>query len=213
MENKLDNLLIIEHDNDTPTILYYEENVVSDDDLNFLFDLNYKEGVYDKEENKSVNKSLKVSRQQLWFQTENKYFCPLWKKRLDRWEATPYSKQLFSIQNKIEELINNKLYLQFHSPIKINSCLINYYETGSNFIPPHKDSSISFGEYPTIICISHGDERTMRIKNEKEPYDFNLKSNSIFIMAGSSQKYYTHEILKNESVKSRYSLTFRNYIL
>ena len=206
MENKLDNLIIIEHDNDIPTILYYQDNAVSDEDLHFLFDLNYKEGTYDKEE-----KSVKVSRQQLWFQKENKYFCPIWKKRLDRWEASPYPNELVSVQNKIEELINN-LYL-LKSPLKLNSCLINYYETGANFIPPHKDSSISFGEYPTIICISHGDERTMRIKNEKELYDFNLKSNSIFIMAGSSQKYYTHEILKTTSLSPRYSLTFRNYIL
>ena len=207
MENKLDNFIIIEHDNDIPTILYYQDNVVFDDDLDFLFNLNYKEGIYDKED-----KSLKISRQQLWFQTENKYFCPIWKKRLDRWEAIPYPNELISVQNKVEDLINNKLYL-FNSRLKLNSCLINYYETGSNFIPPHKDSSISFGEYPTIICISHGDERTMRIKNEKESYDFKLKSNSIFIMAGSSQKYYTHEILKNESLRPRYSLTFRNYIL
>lgn len=207
MENKLDNLIIIEHDNDIPTILYYQDNVLSDDELLFLYDLNYKEGNYDKEE-----KSVKVSRQQLWFQTENKYFCPIWKKRLNRWEASPYPTELISVQNKVEDLINNKLYL-FNSRLKLNSCLINYYESGSNFIPPHKDSSISFGEYPTIICISHGDERTMRIKNEKESYDFNLKSNSIFIMAGSSQKYYTHEILKNTSLNPRYSLTFRNYIL
>ena len=68
MENKVDNLLIIEHDNDRPTIFYYEENVVSDDDLDFLFDLNYKEGIYDKED---INKIVKVSRKQLWFQTRS----------------------------------------------------------------------------------------------------------------------------------------------
>ena len=207
MENKLDNLIIIEHDNDRPTILYYQDNVVSDDEIDFLFDLNYKEGVYDKDD---INKTVKVSRKQLWFQTENKYFCPVWKKRLDRWEAMPYPNKLITVQNKIEELINN---LQLDSTFKINSCLINYYETGSNFIPPHKDSAFSFGEYPTIICISHGEERTMRIKNDKESYDFNLKSNSVFIMSGSSQKYYTHEILKKSTLNPRYSLTFRNYIL
>ena len=207
MENKIDNLLIIEHDNDKPTIIYYEDNVVSDDEVNFLFDLNYKEGIYDKED-----KTVKVSRQQLWFQTENKYFCLIWKKRLDRWKPIPYSQKLLEVQNKIEQIINN-LDLELDSPLKLNSCLINYYETGNNFIPAHKDSSLSFGEYPTIICISHGDERTMRIKNEKEFYDFKLKSNSIFIMSGSSQKYYTHEILKKESLKPRYSMTFRNYIL
>ena len=210
MENKVDNLMIIEHDNDKPTVLYYQDNVVSDNEVDFLFDLNYKEGVYDKE---NKNDAVKVSRKQLWYQTENKYFCPIWKKRLDRWEANSYPDKLLSVQNKIEELINNNFNFYIESPFKINSCLINYYETGNNFIPPHKDSSVSFGEYPTIICVSHGDERTIRIKNEKESYDFKLKSNSVFIMAGSSQKYYTHEILKKTSLSPRYSMTFRNYIL
>ena len=111
MENKVDNLLIIEHDNDRPTIFYYEENVVSDDDLDFLFDLNYKEGIYEKE---VEGRSVKVSRKQIWFQTENKYFCPIWKKRLDRWESNPYINKLLSVQNKIEELIVD---FQFESEI------------------------------------------------------------------------------------------------
>ena len=191
--------------NDKPTFFYYEDDVFTDDELSFLYGLNYREGHYESGE----YGKLKVSRKQLWYQTENKYFCPLWKKRLDRWEAQPYFNNLISIQNKVQNYIND---LDMFS-LDINSCLINYYETGNHFIPAHKDSSLSFGEYPTIVCVSHGDERTMTLKNEEESYSFNLKSNSIFIMSGSSQKYYTHQIEKKESSLSRYSLTFRQYIL
>ena len=31
-------------------------------------------------------------------------------------------------------------------------------------------------------------------------------------MKGASQKYYTHEIIKNNSKECRYSMTFRKYI-
>lgn len=162
---------------------------------------------------KKKKKELKCQDNNFGFKLKTNIFCPIWKKRLDRWESTTYPNKLLLVQNKIESLINNKENLRLEVPLKLNSCLINYYETGSNFIPPHKDSSFSFGDYPTIICISHGDERTIRIKNEKETYDFQLKSNSVFIMSGSSQKYYTHEILKKTSLNPRHSLTFRNYIL
>ena len=197
--------MIINKLNDKSTFFYYEDDVFTNDELAFLYTLNYKEGDYESNE----YGKLKVSRKQIWYQTESKYFCPLWKKRLNRWEPEPYFDHLISIQNKIQNYINN---LNLFS-LNINSCLINYYETGNHFIPPHKDSSLSFGEYPTIVCISHGDNRTMTLKNEEESYNFNLKSNSIFIMSGSSQKYYTHQIEKKESSLPRYSLTFRQFIL
>ena len=200
-ENKI---MIINHDDDKPSIFYYEENMFSDDELEFLYELNYKDGIYEP---------LKVSRKQIWFQMENKYFCPLWKKRINRWESEVYFEKLIHVQTKVQNYINELIIRNIVDNVNINSCLINYYENGNNFIPPHKDSILSFGEYPIIVCISHGDERTMILKNKNEQYNFNLKSNSIFIMAGSSQKYYTHEISKKESSLSRYSLTFRHYIL
>ena len=65
---------------------------------------------------------------------------------------------------------------------------------------------------PTIIGISYGDTRIFTIKNTKEKYSFNLESGSMFIMAGSSQRYYTHETEKSNTNKSRFSLTFREFI-
>jgi alkylated DNA repair dioxygenase AlkB len=203
------NSIIINKLNDKPSFFYYKDDIFSDDDFQFLYNLNYKEGNYDRNDNESI----KVSRKQMWFQVENKYFCPIWKKRLDRWKSECYSDELISIQNKVQNYINDISSIFDIDSLNINSCLINYYETGNNFIPAHKDSQLSFGEYPTIICISYGDTRTMILKNKDEQYSFNLKSNSIFIMAGSSQKYYTHEIEKKSSLLPRYSLTFRHFIL
>ena len=112
-----------------------------------------------------------------------------------------------------------------------NSCLVNLYRDGNDSIAAHRDSIQSFGLYPTIVGLSIGSTRLMRIQrvyyNEENTksckmdninkkgltMEIPLDDNSVFIMAGSSQKYYTHEILKDEKVmEERYSMTFRKYI-
>ena len=54
----------------------------------------------------------------------------------------------------------------------------------------------------------------MKINNDinNKSFKVKLKSNSIFIMRGASQKYFTHEIIKDKSEGIRYSLTFRKYL-
>jgi alkylated DNA repair dioxygenase AlkB len=105
---------------------------------------------------------------------------------------------------------------EFQVP-KINSCLINKYPCGENFIAPHRDSAISFGEKPTIIGLSIGNERKIDfVRNDKtkvNDFSFDLESGSLFIMAGSSQKYYQHSIPKEYCENVRYSFTFREFIL
>jgi alkylated DNA repair dioxygenase AlkB len=201
-------MISIQHTDDKPTLLYYKEDVFTNDELEFLKTLTYIDGVH--------NNKL-VSRKQRWFQEQNKYFCPIWNQRLKRWESNPYFTELYNIQQKVQDFVNllyleHDLHLQIDIPT-FNSCLINKYETGDDFIPPHKDTPLSFGEYPMIVCISFGETRTMVLKNDTDTFEFPLKSNSIFIMAGSSQKYFTHEISKSDTQQPRYSMTFRQFIL
>lgn len=145
-----------------------------------------------------------ISRKQIWFQENQKYFCNKWAHRYDRWQAQKYPKFLYSIQNYIQ----TKLKMT-----GLNSCLINLYENGTNIIAAHRDSPDSFGVYPTIINLSVGATRVLRISNKDEVIDFPLENNSLFIMAGASQKYYVHEIVEDISVKDpRYSLTFREML-
>jgi len=198
---------------------YYKEDILEHSDvidLNlWLSNLEYRDG-------KCIS-GKEIPRLQLWFQEKNKYFCETWKKRYHRWESNDYNPILYKYQTKILDKIK-KLDCK---KINVNSCLINKYRNGSDSIKPHRDSSESFGVYPTIIIYSLGDTRTLRfqeiiynenlpesLKNNenKKPFEFELKSNSIFIMEGCSQKYFTHEILKNQSESVRYSLTFREYL-
>tara|TARA_B100000674_G_C37536601_1_gene776383 strand:+ start:18 stop:653 length:636 start_codon:yes stop_codon:yes gene_type:complete len=157
-----------------------------------------------------------IPRQQIWYQENNKYFCENWKYRYDRWRSEKYNDFLKNIQNKIQEKVCSaiKEYPGIPTP-NINSCLINKYRTGKDSIPPHRDCLDSFGEFPTIANFSIGDEREIMFRNNKtkETTSYLLKENSLFIMAGTSQTDYTHEILKTDSEKVRYSMTFREYLM
>ena len=91
------------------------------------------------------------------------------------------------------------------------------------------DSIESFGEYPLIVGLSLGSTRKINFrkvlydenntksmkKDRKNPVNFSMKleSGSLFIMSGSSQKYFGHEIPKCNDDNIRYSLTFRKFIL
>ena len=147
---------------------------------------------------------IKIDREQLWYEINKNYFCKIWKERYPRWESEEYDYFLLNLQNKISKKFD----------VEVNSCLINKYKDGNDIIAPHKDNNISFGEHPTIIIYSLGCTRNMIIKNDitGKKLTFVLEPNSIFIMSGSSQKYYTHEIPKDTSVGTRYSMTFRKYL-
>jgi len=60
--------------------------------------------------------------------------------------------------------------------------------------------------------LSLGCDREFVLKNMNSNYSYTLKDNSLLIMAGCSQKYYTHELLEDLSIKKcRYSLSFREH--
>ena len=150
------------------------------------------------------NSGNKIDREQIWFDNNNNYFCKIWKNKQERWLPHPYDDMLTTIQNNIIKKLN----------IEVDTCLINKYNSGKDIISAHKDSQYSFGEYPTIIIYSLGCQRDMKINSDisKESFIIPLKPNSCFIMKGASQKFFTHEIIKNNENTVRYSLTFRRYI-
>ena len=166
-----------------------------------------------------------ITRKQKWYQTDNQPFCKNWKYKFDRWESNPYTDNLTLLQTHVESYINEFLkHEKYINKANYNGLLINYYEDGNNFITAHQDSVESFGKYPTIALLSFGDsrkfilERTLEGKlarNKNEKYlnkEFILEDNSLFIMAGGSQRYYCHSIQKEENKQKRYSISFREYI-
>jgi alkylated DNA repair dioxygenase AlkB len=173
----------------------------------------------------------KIIRLQKWYQMEGEYFCPKWKKRYDRWMSHKYSDILLNLQNKIQVFLNdNKKLKNYQITIpSINSCLINMYRLKSDRIRAHRDTEESFGKEPTIVGLSIGAPRDIcfkrveydnigghlsKIDRKNQNLNFNkrLESRSLFIMCGSSQKKWTHEVPPGEEEGIRFNLTFREFI-
>lgn len=195
------------HEPGSEPFLIYKSNVFPEDKkkelLEYLKSLQYIKGFnYDGKQ---------LSRDQLWFQMDDKYFCESWIKRYPRWTSNRYSPELLEIQKYVQNYINN-----MGIDIVINSCLINYYKDGNNCIGPHRDNEQSFGKNPTIIGISLGATRTLVLKHNSDvhrEYKVELEDNSMFIMTGTSQSDFLHEIPKDPDCHTeRWSLTFRHYV-
>lgn len=206
---------------DSKSLLIYQDNFLNKEDYSFL-----KEWI--NLQNFELGSTIggnKIDREQIWFQEDNKYFCPLWKRRHTRWESKDYNTNINKIQKIVQNYINNLSNKLIINKTAINSCLVNKYKDGDSCITPHSDSSLSFGQRPVIIGISIGDTRKIIFRKKqnnqtKEEFINNpiifekeLINNSIFIMAGDSQLNYTHEIPKEKNKITRYSLTFREMII
>lgn len=173
--------------------------------LNWLKSKKFKKGVN--------NDNSIIKRKQLWFQKENKPFNKDWEK-YNRWRSEKeydilliyfeFLIELFFFKNNINDI-----------DININSCLINKYENGSEFIKFHQDSTKAFGNSHYIILYSIGEERIMRFKNinnYNDIFDIKLKSNSLLIIYPEINFNYQHSIIKDNTKNVRYSLTFREFI-
>ena len=210
---------IIEEESGNPSVFHYIPNFFTKDEEILLFE--YLENTNDFVENPKMDDThSKFSRLQKWYNIDKKYFCPMWKERYAHWESFEIDDTISGLIDKIQHFIVNDKTINDNN-IKIpliNSCLINKYPHGENFIAPHRDSSLSFGLEPTIIGLSIGQTRKInfeRLEKDKKHmnFSFELESNSLFIMGGSSQLHYHHSIDKEICENVRYSLTFREFIL
>ena len=212
--------------NGEKTLFHYHPNFLDDNELiklnNWIKSQKYKDGY--------CISGKEIPRLQIWYQINQKYFCEDWKCRYDRWKSECYDDYLLDLQKEVNIKVNNiiKGYnMNFQLP-NFNSCLINKYRNGNDSIKPHRDTMYSFGEYPTIAGLSIGAKRKFVIKkvhydsnnilsakndmNTNMNIEFELDNNSLIIMTGGSQKYFTHEVPKESTLEERYSITFREYL-
>jgi alkylated DNA repair dioxygenase AlkB len=195
---------VIKEQSDPDTVFCYIKNFLSNDEIMIYH--NYL---------KSLPEFIDGgSRSQKWYQIDKKYFCPKWDKRFKKWYSFEYDDDIKKIQNNIiNKLENYQLDNYGISVPKINSCLINKYKDGNDYIMPHRDTHLTFGKHPTIINVSIGTTRELLFKkHNNDQYKYNLESGSLFIMTGSSQELYTHEITKSNTKHERFSLTFRQVL-
>jgi len=178
-----------------------------------LFDNINKNTIIDWLENKIYKKGINndgsiIKREQLWFQKDQLPFNKKWE-RFSRWRSEKiYEEILYDIETHIN--IKN-----YDIELNINSCLINKYKDGNDFIKFHNDSCEAFGENHYIVLVSFGETRTLRFRDKLDHnnyFDQILKDNSLLIVPPSINIKYQHSILKDNTKNTRYSLTFRKYI-
>jgi len=200
--------MIIKESNQNITFLEYIDNVLPQG----LYDnLIHEITSYDDWKYGKTNKNKIIDRQQKWYHHDKEPFCKEWKHSYDRWLSHDYTQILTDTESYINTVVNQVIPTGVEIP-KYNSILVNKYQDGSCFIPKHKDNPLSFGTTPTIGLLSLGCDREFVLKNTDRSYSYKLKDNSLLIMAGASQQYYTHELLKDPSIKEcRYSLSFREH--
>ena len=146
------------------------------------------------------NSGRPIDRDQVWFQEDGHYFCEAWKSRHERWIARPYCPELHDLQEYMQG--------QYPCTPNLNSCLVNRYKDGTQFIPPHRDSAQSFGEECAVYGLSLGATRTLRIQNPETGLwqSVELRDNTLLVMPG----HWIHEVPPDpDNTDVRYSLTFR----
>ena len=141
--------------------------------------------------------------------------CP----RLSAWYGDPgamYSYSSLSLTPKawtptlLE--VRNQLAETIERPF--NSVLLNLYRNGNDSMGWHSDDEWELGLNPVIASISLGDSRMMKFRHRSDPgvskFALELSTGSLLIMAGTTQKFWQHEIPKTKkSVGERLNITFR----
>jgi len=108
--------------------------------------------------------------------------------------------------------VHNQLAETIERPF--NSVLLNLYRNGNDSMGWHSDDEWELGLNPVIASISLGDPRMMKFRHRSDPevskFALELSTGSLLIMAGTTQKFWQHEIPKTKkSVGERLNLTFR----
>jgi len=123
-------------------------------------------------------------------------------------DVKPMTPLLLKIKDEIDKMWPEFIF---------NSCLINWYTSGQDYISFHSDDekTIVAGSPVIGLTFCKGDPRTLRIKEKKTKktiYDLKLENRSLYMMGGQGfQTYYLHGIPKTTKNGERVSLTFRQF--
>lgn len=125
---------------------------------------------------------------------------------------------------QIKQLIEKKL-ATIGIKVAFNTCLLNYYPTGTDSMGYHADDEKELGHQPIIAALSLGATRKFVFKHKKLKHRSNghqdkpvkvelyLESGQLIVMHGDTQQYWKHTITKTKTVhEGRISLTFRRML-
>ena len=106
------------------------------------------------------------------------------------------------------DFVNDLLSAEF------NGILVNFYETGEDYISKHSDDEQGLDPIVGVVSMSLGAERKFRIRDKESNeivLDIGTKEDELLQMVGDFQCVFTHEIPKQKNVGARMSFTFRRH--
>lgn len=134
--------------------------------------------------------------------------------------SIPWTDAVFHVKQIIEKLL-----LAQGIEANFNSCLLNYYPSGSDGMGYHADDEKELGAQPIIAALSLGitrkfvfkhktvKQKTIKHKKTQDKVELYLESGQLLVMYGDTQTYWKHSIPKTTTVNSgRISLTFRRML-
>lgn len=122
------------------------------------------------------------------------------------------AKPLFPALMKILNSLNAQCANILNEPCTFNSLLANLYRDQNDAVGWHSDDEPELGKNPIIASVSLGAAREFKMKHKitKEKLIIPLTPGSLLIMAGETQHYWQHAILRSKKViPARINLTFR----
>ena len=138
-------------------------------------------------------------------------------KRKVAWYADKPFKYTYSNNTKqalpwIEELLELKAIVEKKSGESFNSCLLNFYQDGTQGMAWHRDAEKELKKDGAIGSLSLGAERRFSFKHKKtnETISLILNHGSLLIMKNETQAHWLHRLPPTKLIdEPRVNLTFR----
>ena len=125
------------------------------------------------------------------------------------------SQNWLPVLDKMKTSLNQQCSEILNQPVEFNAMLANLYRNQQDSVAWHSDDEPELGQQPVIASVSLGASREFKMKHQVsgEKLTIPLTSGSLLIMAGDTQQYWQHAILKSKkSMAPRINLTFRHII-
>lgn len=140
--------------------------------------------------------------------------CPI--PRLNAWYSDQkinytYSGHTLKHNNWFALLLRLKNQVEDFCDYEFNSCLVNYYRCGHDYVSWHKDNEYELGPDPFIATLSFGQSRKFQLRQDKKTIiNKDIESGSLLITCDGLHHNYHHQIAKSaHHLGPRVSLTFR----
>ena len=182
-------------------VFYAEDFLTFSDQANYFDDLQSKVS-WKKDKIKLFGKEIPIPRYQAWYGDEGARY--------------KYSNLILEPIPWIDSLMTLKKLVSKECGTEFNACLVNLYETGSDYAAYHADNEKELGENPTIASLSLGGERLFHLKNNhtKELVKITLAPGSLLLMKNELQHHWIHQLPKTKKgVLPRINLTFRKIMI